>query len=679
VHNPTGEKKTVQVQLVSTDTTGERPQDLVAATASAEVEPNKTVRVRLELNKDLLAPLASSPDKAGPLPAIPLHGGVVFRVFSAKEKATEAPVVLQPVSVYTETERTEVDTGKKVFGLSVSLRKKLGYPLVGGLIPVRVTVRDKNGDTLSPEKLGAPGNILAGELATSTDADADGSQNVNLRLNTESLGEGSIVEVSIDGVLRSSRWPLAGEKLPAAVGVIVPRFIASGIPLKTQVLAGPKKERIQVVFGDQIGHQVKHLPGPRNEGIDVRVGLRGEAVFVTRSLDWTVEFPTQGLSGEKELVVRDANGENLSKAQSVTVDAVPPKVVGLRVVPVPPIVAEPQPPAPPVKAPAKIYYRPGERIKLSASVVAASGIDPEKGVLFYLGERPGLDGKAVLNSQVKKGIKSADLYEAVFDIPATFDRSEIFAGVIVVNRVGLQTIEERPIPIDPTPPIVSVIEMISEKEFLDSMKDGVEYKKDVIKHYHAGEVVRFIATASDPESDIDLARPAQFFLGDPPSADGKPTQTTLAVQKAGVIPGRRTSDGGYVWAADFTLPASIKRETDLKAGVWFVNGAGAIGTQVVTIRVAPVVDPTVGEVRVKVVKSGDEVGQAGIPVRLVDQANKVVAQGVTDTCGKAKFEKVHPGQYLVQAVKPEDGNAHGSRAVVVRGGELTDVSLPLKR
>ena len=144
----------------------------------------------------------------------------------------------------------------------------------------------------------------------------------------------------------------------------------------------------------------------------------------------------------------------------------------------------------------------------------------------------------------------------------------------------------------------------------------------------------------------------------------------------GVIPGLKSPKGKPYWAADLTLPKDIKKETEVKVGVWFVNGVGLAGSRVATIKLDR--DFTTATVKVKVVQ-GDDRLQPGVKVWLLDQSGKVAAEGKTDECGLVTFEKVLPGTYLVWGVKDADQNAQDFKTVVARGGDTIDVSLSIKR
>ena len=680
VHNPTDEKQTVQVSLVSARRIGTADQPAVAADAKIDVAAGKTARVKLAANKAQLPPPvpAAPADKGAPVvvpaaPGIPLYGLPHFEAVSGKTIDKAALVQLTDISTYT-TAAAETGTDK----LKVVVSRKAGnFTPVGPPIPVRLVVRGPDGAALPAGKLAAPENVLEGSLAV--DAKGDGSPKVELVLNTKDLGKG-YAEVSIDGVPRAFRATLAGEKETATFEVVAPRvaFPGKALPVRLATDASLRGKAIEVAFGrpqakgDATDNavQIKRVATHRDEGIDVRVGANGEALFVTRARDWVFEFPTEGVFGEWEVRARttalDAEGKRLAVSEPARV-----------VIPTPPVISEPT--VAPLNA-RKGLFRPGQRIRVRADVPDPYGvIDKAAGVVFYLGDKPGPDGKAGPAGQVKVGtFVAGDTYEAEFDLPAVvlpvagappaaplvFDRTSVVVGVIATNQVGQSAFRESRVAIDPTPPVVSVV--------------SVGPPKGIGGVYRPGDALRVVATAFDPESDIDLTRPVLFFVGDPPGADGKPTQGTVVLKAAeGVIPGATSETGKPLWAADFLLPEDIKRDLELRVGVWFVNGVGTPGFRFATIRVET--DTTVGSIKATVVQGGKDLRQPGVVVNLIDQVGAIAAQAVTDECGVAKFEKLLPGRYVVQAVKAADANAQAFTVVNVRGGEKTEVVLSVKR
>ncbi len=666
VYNPTAQKKSVLVQLVSTRKTG---QIAVAAEQTVEVGSKQAVRVQLLGNKAQIPPnpptslpTADGKVAAAPLPIIPLYSKPQFRAVVADtedEKGTKIGLVAK--DLYTTVEKPTFTDNK----LKIVVKRKV-TEMVGGPIAVRLIPRNKNGDAIDPAKLAAEGNSLEGFLATSKTG--DGAQEVELVLNTKDLAEylkDGYAEVTIDGAPRALWCKLNGEPADpvAPFGVAVPLVAIPGKPITVRFIGDgaptpPEGSDYRVVFnrtGSTAGEQIKNVPSKRNEGIDVRIGANSEAIFVTRSEDWVVEFPTQGVFGKRDFFARASTTD--SPKREVKFDATAPTIA---------LDAEPAIKPLDPKAPILKMYRPGQRIKVTATGKdAESDIDSSKGAIIYLGEKPGPDGKPSPNGQVKPGrrIGTTDSYEAEFDLPPTLVVSDVKIGAIFVNGVGLAGSGEAEIKVDYTPPEITVLRFNPAKEPLAA--------------YKPGDTVRLYASAFDEESGIDLSRPVQFFIGDPPGLDGKPVQTTLVWKDAeGVISDLKTSKGHPYWAADLTLPKDIKKETELKVGVWFVNGVGLAGSRVATIKLDK--DFTTATLKVKVVQGSDRL-QPGVKVWLLDQFGKVADEGKTDDCGVVTFVKVLPGTYTVWAVKDADQNAHDFKTVVARGGDETDVSLSIKR
>jgi len=662
VHNPLKDKKTVQVQLVSSPRKG---LFVVAAEKSVDVGGRQTVRVQLAANKSQLPP-APPPAPAAdgktppppPPPAIPLAANAHVRaVFSdGAEIENGAKIVRIDVSQYTNLE-PKFEGGK----LKITVTPKQTTTVLGsGPVNVRLTPRTANGEPIDPERLAVEGNNLAGVLAL--DKTGDGAQKVELVLNTANLADvlgSGFADVSIDGYARAGWYKLNSQPAERPFGVSAPAAAVPGKPIAVRFMAPNDGTDLRVVFdrtGSADGAEVKSLASPRNESIGVRIGDSGEAIFVTRSEDWSVEFATQGVFGKRDFYGR--SGTKDSPKTTVKFDATAQTIDGLDAEP-----AEIDP-----KRPATLkMFRPGQRIRVIASAKdAESDIDASKGVVLYLGEKPGPDGKPALNSQVKTGTKveGRDAYAAEFEIPPTTNVPEVKIGAIFVNGVGMPGGRETVIKVDYTPPEVSVL-------YFDPPKPP-------LAAYKPGDTVRLIASAHDPESGLDLSKDVLFFLGDPPGPDGKPTQTTLVLKKAkGVIKDARGDNGAYLYAAELTLPKDIKKETEVKFGVWFVNGVGLAGTRVATVKLD--MDFTTATVKVKVLQGSAERRQPGVKVWLLDQFGKVAAEGKTDECGFVTFEKVLPGTYLVWGVKDTDQNAQDYKTIVARGGDTIDVDLSVKR
>ncbi|HEY2910851.1 MAG TPA: hypothetical protein VGI99_11430, partial [Gemmataceae bacterium] len=584
--------------------------------------------------------------KAAPIPGIVLHANPHFRASIDGKLDMGARLGVVAATAYANT---NASFGNDRLKITVS-RKDVD--MVGPPIHVRLIPRDRNGVALPQALLAVEGNSLDGFLAI--DKASDGAQSVELTLNTRNLGpivDDGFAEVSIDGFARAYWGTLNGKAAAAPFGVSVPQAAIPGKPIPVQLLAQSDDGPVSIVFDRTGGEQIKRLPTPRNEGVEVRIGTNGEAIFATRSEDWVVEFPTQGVFGKRDFFARTAT--KTSPRKTVKFDATPPGIE-LKVEPVKPMTS------------AIKMFRPGQKIRVSAIAIdAESDIDPTKPVVIFLGDRPGADGKPAPNSQVKLGQKvdGKDEFVAEFEIPATYAASTLKVGAIVFNGVGLPGVGEGIIKIDYTPPDVSVVRFYPEKP--------------PIAGYRRGDLVRFMATAMDEESGIDLSQPVRFFLGDPPAVDGKPSQGTIYIQYAdGILKDQKSSKGQPIWAADIRLPNEINKETELKMGVMFVNGVGMPGYRTGLIKLE--FDGGHGAVKVHVTQGSGERDQPGVKVYLLSN-NKPIAQGVTDDCGMFTFKKVPVGTYTAWAVKPADENSQAFKTINVEPDHTTDVPLSIIR
>jgi|GEM_PF-3735693 len=657
VHNPLKDKASVKVQLVS----GPAGKLVVAAEKTVDVPGKQTVRVPLVADKAQLPPTlppANGPDGKplpAPAPTIPLGVNPFVRavVADADGNLEEKGATITRVDVAAYTTVTVTNATNNGGKLKIVVKRQ-DVNLIGAPIAVQLTPRTKTGEPIAANLLAVEGNVLEGVLAIA--ADADGAQAVELTLATAGLPADGFAELSIDGYARAGWYGIDGSDKPAPFGVSAPAAAMPGKPLTVHFLAPKDGTDLKVVFdrtGTPAGEQIKTIPTPRNESISVRVGDNGEAVLVTRSTDWAVEFPTKGVFGTRNFFGK--SGATASPKTPVMFDATGP---GVDLLDAEPITADP-------KKATQRMFRPGQKVRVIASGKDdESKIDAAKGVVLYMGDKPGPDGKAAPGSQVKVG-KPIDggRFAADFEIPATTTVPEVKIGAIFVNGVGLPGGREAEIKVDYTPPEVSIL--------------NFDPAKAPLAAYKPGDTVRLIASAFDPESGVDLGDDVQFFLGDPPGPDGKPVQTTFELKKAaGVIKDKKGPHGEHLYAAELTLPKDIKKETEVKVGVMFVNRVGLYGFRVATVKLDK--DFTTATLTVKVTQ-GAERRQPGIKVWLVDQNGNVAAEGKTDECGIAVFQKVLPGTYVVWGVKDADQNAQDWKTVVARGGDEIDVDLSVKR
>jgi hypothetical protein len=666
VHNPLPVEAELTVQLVS----GEKTNRVVAASSALLKVPSKTtVYVPLTADKAQLPPAlpptigADGKAVAAPPPAIKLGTDPVIRVLDAKgvpqdEKATIGNISIGDLA----TVAAPVVEGKK---LSIKVTPKTftteNKPL-GPPITVKLTPRKANGEPVAASTLAVAGNVLEGSLALSKEE--DGAAELTLSVLTDGLDANGFLDVSVDGYSRAGAFKLDGT--PASIfAVEAPSAAIPGKPITVRLMASdPKpKEKFAVIFKRGAGvEEVRHAPSARNEFTSVRIGANGEVVLAFRSEDWAFPFATNGLFGAKDFVARRA--DKTSGASTVQFDSTAPKLGEVKAEPVG------------SKATSE-WFVPGQRIKVIATPSEGeSAIDPAN-VLLYIGEKPGADGKAAPGGQVVQGKLEADgkAFSAEFTIPATFTATRLRAGIIATNTVGLIGGGEGEIKVDPTPPEVSKLIILPQSGKEPDFQVGVT-EKEPLASFKPGDTIRLLATAIDPESQIDTSADVVFFLGDAPGPDGKDLQTTYKRYPTKQGQAGKT-DADFKYAADITLPKDIKKETEVKVGVMFKNKAGLYGTRVASIKLDK--DFTTATIKVKVTQGGAERLQPDIKVWLVDQFGAVAAEGKTDKCGVAVFEKVLPGTYLVWGVKDTDQNSQDYKTVVARGGDEIDVALSVKR
>ena len=650
VHNPLKDKATVKVQLVS----GPAAKLVVAAEKSVEVPGKGTVRVPLTADKSQVPPsLPPADPKAAPAPApaIPLGPNPFVRAVVDGEVEKGATITRVDVGAYTTVSVSDASKNNGKLKITV---KRQDVNLVGEPIAVKLTPRTKNGEPIAPVLLAVEGNVLEGVLAIAPEA--DGAQTVELTLNTAGLPADGFADLSIDGYARTGWYAIDGKDAPAPFGVAAPAAAIPGKPIAVRFMAPKDGTDLKVVFdrtGTPAGEQIRAIPTPRHETLGVRIGDNGEAVFVTRSDDWVVEFATNGVFGKRDFFGR--SGVTKSLPTPVKFDASAPSA---ELLDAEPVTTDP-------KKATQRMFRPGQRVRVIAKGKDdESDIDASKGVTLYMGDKPGADGKAAPGSQVKQAKLLADgRFVAEFEIPATTTVPEVKIGAIFTNGVGLVGGREAEILVDYTPPEVSIMKF--------------DPPKAPLAAYKPGDTVRLIASAFDSQSGIDLADEVWFFLGDTPGPDGKPVQGTLVMKKAAGVIKDEKENGQYRYAAELALPKDIKKETEVKVGVMFVNRVGLYGTRVAVVKLDK--DFNTAIVKVKVTQGGAERRQPGVKVWLIDQSGHVAAEGKTDDCGLTTFEKVLPGTYTVWGIKDADQNAQDFKTVVARGGDEINVDLSVKR
>lgn len=675
VRNPKDADEKLTVQLVSKDDKG---NFVVAASATMTVPAGKTKHVSLEANKLLLPPAippvtgADGKTIASPPPSIKLGKQPRIRVLDAKGNTLDDGADIQNLKLDALAEVKRIDSNATQLVLQATRK---GGEVTGAPIAVKVTPRNGNGEAIAASKLAVPGNVLEGMLALKDGE--DGAKELRLTLQTAGLPADGFVDVSIDGYARAAVFDFKGE--PKALCIAgVPSFASPGKPITASIIVSDPQagEKFGVKFDRGAGsEEIRYTPA-RNEFFSVRIGENGEAILAYRVQDGTVEFTTAGMYGAKTFIpVRTAAKATAPTPTTVRFDATAPAFDGkneknvkaeLRVTT--------GSPTEPVTWVEKKWFGPGQVVRVTlVPTESESTIDPAS-VLLYMGEKPGADGKAAPGSQVAPGTASGSGYSAEFTIPANHSAEKLKVGIIAANTLGLIGGGEADIQVDPTPPEVVKLSVFPATGKEPDFVPGVS-QKEPLASYKPGSTIRLTARAIDPQSQIDPDAPVIFFLGDAPGPDGKDLPTTYKryISTKGV----GTSAADFQYAADIVLPKDIKKETDVKVGVMFRNKAGQYGTRVTNIKLDK--DFTTATLTVKVTQGGAERRQPGLKVWLIDQFGAVAAEGKTDDCGIAVFEKVLPGTYLVWAVKETDQNSQDYKTVVARGGDEIDVALSVRR
>jgi hypothetical protein len=680
VRNPKDADEKLTVQLVS----GDKGKEVVAAFATMTVPAGKTKHVSLEANKLLLPPAippvtgADGKTIASPPPSIKLGKQPRIRVLDAKGKTLDEDVNIDKTVIgdLADVKPATID-GKAVSTetkLVLQVSRKDGK-VTGAPIAVKLTPRNGNGEAIPAAKLAIDGNVLEGVLAVQDGE--DGAKALQLSLQTEALPKNGFVDVSIDGYARAYVFDFKGA--PKALCIAgVPSFATPGKPIAASLIVTDPQadEKFGVKFIRGPGsEEIRYTPA-RNEYFSVRIGENGEAILASHVHDGTVEFTTAGMYGAKTFIpVRTAAKATAPTPTIVRFDATAPAFDGkneknvkaeLRV--------STGSPTEPMTWVEKKWFAPGQVVRVTlVPTESESTIDLES-VRLYMGEKPGADGKAAPGSQVAPGKASGNGYSAEFTIPANHSAEKLKVGIIAANTLGLIGGGEADIQVDPTPPEVVKLNVFPATGKEPDFVPGVS-QKEPLASYKPGDTIRLTARAIDPQSQIDPDAPVIFFLGDAPGPDGKDLPTTYKryISTKGV--GSTAAD--FQYAMDITLPKDIKKETDVKVGVMFRNKAGQYGTRVTNIKLDK--DFTTATLTVKVTQGGAERRQPGLKVWLIDQFGAVAAEGKTDDCGIAVFEKVLPGTYLVWAVKETDQNSQDYKTVVARGGDEINVDLSVRR
>jgi hypothetical protein len=193
-----------------------------------------------------------------------------------------------------------------------------------------------------------------------------------------------------------------------------------------------------------------------------------------------------------------------------------------------------------------------------------------------------------------------------------------------------------------------------------------------------GTTVELVARAEDLESGVTRVL---FFVGPPPGPDGKPPPGGKVLESRLRPPPEKLVGPPPTWVefgATLDLP-DVKGPVTV--GVRFTNGAGLVSPDVTReIWLVDPVVPTTGTIEGKVIQgSSPERPQPGLDVLLLDAGGKVVKATKTTDTGEFRFEELPPGPYTVYTVKPADLGARSLQPATVEAGEVTAVTLELRR
>jgi hypothetical protein len=174
------------------------------------------------------------------------------------------------------------------------------------------------------------------------------------------------------------------------------------------------------------------------------------------------------------------------------------------------------------------------------------------------------------------------------------------------------------------------------------------------------------AIGTDPESGISEV---VFFLGDPPSADGKPAANGR------VFPGTPPNQAG----GPYTVTIPLGDAKLVKVGVRFTNPLGMFTDRTAELEPTDPPEPKkTGTIKGTVVQGSPERLQKNVPVKLADPKGMEVKSGATTDKGEFTFEDVPPGKYIVAASIPRDRTT-AKGEVTVEAGKTVTLKLILKR
>lgn len=442
----------------------------------------------------------------------------------------------------------------------------------------------------------------------------------------------STVTVSVDGYDRafvfttdfSGTTPALSPSGTPGVRIDAPRYAVPGRPLSARLEVfrdtGDERPRLEFYRAEQGEPEVPTagLTTPRQQSVTYQVGKAGELVFHAEVKDWVIPLDTAGVYGTRrlEFSLTDQDGKILTRPQA-------------------------DEPAEKEPVPATHLLTLDDTVPEAVRLLALPPkVEPKKPRKLPLppGAVPPLPGPSPVPGLVLPPWACECVLPPSFGVPVP------------------------PVPVAAVP-----------KELPAPLPLVIE------KTRVRGTVIELIARAEDPESGITGVL---FFLGSPPGPDGKsPPGSRAVVGELAYRPLGAKQEGppqvlGYAAAfdlADVKGPATV--------GVRFTNGAG-LSTEVThdLLLVDPTPPPTTGTIEGRVVQgSTPERPQPGLDVLLTDPAGKVIKAAKTDAAGAFKFEELLPGPYAVMSVKIADYGAKAIQPATVEAGEVTTVTLELKR
>lgn len=244
------------------------------------------------------------------------------------------------------------------------------------------------------------------------------------------------------------------------------------------------------------------------------------------------------------------------------------------------------------------------------------------------------------------------------------DRVEMLnaAGVFGTRTLRLRLLYPREgqlVELNPPAPVTTDVVFDESKPVVTSFSVK---GKEVLRN----KPVTLQATGTDAESGISEVI---FFLGDPPSADGKP-----AANGRVFLATPPTESGGPYTA---TMPLGDAKL--VKVGVRFTNPLGMFTDRTAELEPTDPPEPKkTGTIKGTVVQGSPERLQMNVPVKLSDPKGMEVKSGATNDKGEYIFEDVPPGKYVLTAVVPKDRVTAKGEATV-EAGKTATVKLTLKR